>query len=75
MGHHNTKKADPVVCTFVINCIVRFPWCPCLMFGVVTLLAAGSNPFTTNVVPLSPQNWSKLESSPHVWMVNVCRQS
>ena len=42
-----------------------------------TLLATvlASNPFTTNVASLTPSNWSMLEQSPHLWMVNVCRQS
>lgn len=35
----------------------------------------GSNPFTTTVVPLTAKNWSVMENSPHLWMVNVCRQS
>jgi hypothetical protein len=45
---------------------------------VLSLLAgsaAGSNPFTSTVVPLSASNWTVLERSPHLWMVNVCRQS
>ena len=33
------------------------------------------NPFTSNVAHLTPGNWSLLEKSPHIWMVNVCRQS
>ena len=37
--------------------------------------AVGSNPFTTTVLSLSPANFSVLEKSPHLWMVNVCRQS
>jgi len=42
------------------------------------LLAAGSlgsNPFTSTVKELTSKNWHELESSPHLWMVNVCRQS
>jgi len=38
-------------------------------------LSLASNPFTTNVLALTPSNFSVLEKSPHTWMVNVCRQS
>jgi hypothetical protein len=38
-------------------------------------LALSTNPFTSNVVSLTASNWSALEESPRVWMVNVCRQS
>lgn len=44
-----------------------------LLLSASAVLA--SNPFTTTVVPLTPGNWSALERSPHLWMVNVCRQS
>ena len=37
--------------------------------------ATGSNPFTSTVVELTAKNWNVLEQSPHLWMVNVCRQS
>lgn len=37
--------------------------------------ALASNPFTSTVLPLTPANWTVLERSPHLWMVNVCRQS
>jgi hypothetical protein len=33
------------------------------------------NPFSSNVAHLTPGNWSLVEKSPHLWMVNVCRQS
>ena len=33
------------------------------------------NPFTSTVVELTAKNWNVLEQSPHLWMVNVCRQS
>ena len=38
-------------------------------------LLLASNPFSSNVAHLTAGNWSMLESSPHLWMVNVCRQS
>jgi hypothetical protein len=41
----------------------------------VLLLAQASNPFSSNVAVLTPSNWTVLERSPHLWMVNVCRQS
>ena len=46
-------------------------------FEMLTLSAAtlASNPFPSNVHLLTPSNWSMLEQSPHLWMVNVCRQS
>ena len=34
-----------------------------------------SNPFSSNVVALNPRNFKQLVDSPHVWFVNVCRQS
>ena len=34
-----------------------------------------SNPFSSNVIALTPKNFKELENSPHVWFVNVCRQS
>ena len=34
-----------------------------------------SNPFSSNVIALTPHNFKELENSPHVWFVNVCRQS
>jgi len=34
-----------------------------------------SNPFSSNVALLTPSNWTMLEKSPHLWIVNVCRQS
>jgi len=37
--------------------------------------ATSSNPFSSNVALLTSQNWTMLERSPHMWMVNVCRQS
>ncbi len=45
---------------------------------LVTLLAlphpaAASNPFSSNVVALTPKNWKELEKSPHAWFVNICR--
>ena len=35
--------------------------------------ARGANPFSSNVVALTPKNWKQLEKSPHVWFVNICR--
>ena len=35
--------------------------------------AAASNPFSSNVVALTPKNWKELEKSPHAWFVNICR--
>ena len=32
-----------------------------------------SNPFTSNVINLTPKNFKQLKNSPHVWFVNVCR--
>ena len=37
--------------------------------------ASASNPFSSNVVLLTEKNWAELEKSPHLWLVNVCRQS
>jgi hypothetical protein len=45
------------------------------MSAMLALSAFASNPFTSNVHSLTPSNWSMLEQSPHLWMVNVCRQS
>ena len=45
------------------------------MSAMLALSAFASNPFTSNVMSLTPSNWSMLEQSPHLWMVNVCRQS
>lgn len=47
---------------------------------VVALLAVAaaahaSNPFTSNVVALTPSNFKQVINSPHVWFINVCRQS
>ena len=39
------------------------------------IATTGSNPFTSTVVELTAKNWNVLEQSPHLWMVNVCRQS
>lgn len=47
-----------------------------LRLSLVLALAAASNPFSSNVVNLSHRNWkSQVLDSPHVWIVNVCRQS
>ena len=43
-----------------------------LLFCALTL---AHNPFSTNVAHLTSKNWSLVENSPHLWMVNVCRQS
>ena len=40
-----------------------------------TFYVAESGTFSDTVVPLTAGNWSTLERSPHLWMVNVCRQS
>ena len=40
-----------------------------------TVLVIAHNPFTSNVAHLTPANWTMLEQSPHLWLVNVCRQS
>ena len=45
------------------------------MAALVYSLGLASNPFSSNVAHLTPGNWSLLEKSPHMWMVNVCRQS
>jgi hypothetical protein len=51
--------------------------CRADMSGVpsLALLSLSVNPFSSNVAHLTPGNWSILERSPHLWMVNVCRQS
>ena len=36
--------------------------------------ASASNPFTSTIVPLTSKNIKELESSPFLWMVNICRQ-
>jgi len=50
-----------------------------LQLGVLLLTAAaasGSNPFTSTVVALTPKNFKQhVVNSPHVWFINVCRQS
>ena len=38
-------------------------------------VATASNPFSSNVIALTPKNFKQLENSPHTWFVNVCRQS
>ena len=43
--------------------------------SILAAATAGSNPFTSTVVELTAKNWNVLEQSPHLWMVNVCRQS
>lgn len=48
---------------------------PLLASAALLSTAAASNPFSSNVALLTPSNWSVLERSPHLWMVNVCRQS
>lgn len=45
------------------------------MLALLGSSVSGSNPFTTTVVPLTGKNWSVMENSPHLWIVNVCRQS
>ena len=40
-----------------------------------SVLVIAHNPFTSNVAHLTPANWTMLEQSPHLWLVNVCRQS
>lgn len=42
---------------------------------LLPVLVASSNPFSSNVIALTPKNFKQLENSPHVWFVNVCRQS
>jgi len=44
---------------------------PVLVFAAIL----AHNPFSSNVAHLTPGNWSLLEKSPHLWLVNVCRQS
>ena len=51
------------------------------LFSLLALASAfvpttiASNPFSSNVVALNPRNFKQLVDSPHVWFVNVCRQS
>jgi len=42
---------------------------------LVSASPMGSNPFTSTVVALTSKNWRELESSPFLWLVNVCRQT
>ena len=36
---------------------------------------AGENPYTTNVVALTPRNFRELQRSNFLWFVNICRHS
>jgi len=36
-------------------------------------LVEASNPFSSNVVALTPKNFKQVLDSPHAWFVNVCR--
>jgi len=45
------------------------------MLFVTAPFVSASNPFTSQVELLTASNFSQLERSPHLWMVNVCRQS
>ena len=38
-----------------------------------TVGVSASNPYTSNVIALTPRNFKQLKNSPHVWFVNVCR--
>jgi len=46
-----------------------------MLIPIVLGGAVASNPFSSNVALLTPGNWSILDRSPHLWVVNVCRQS
>ena len=46
-----------------------------ILLALLPVLVASSNPFSSNVIALTPKNFKQLENSPHVWFVNVCRQS
>jgi len=44
-----------------------------LLFGIVQAVKA-ANPFTSNVVALTPKNWrEEVLDSPHAVFVNICR--
>ena len=46
------------------------------MCAAVATLGGGAdaaNPYTSNVIALTPKNFKQLKNSPHVWFVNVCR--
>ena len=44
-----------------------------LLVLVTTVLA--ENPYSSNVVALTPRNMKELERSPQLWAVNICRNS
>lgn len=44
------------------------------LLATVAVVVEAGNPFSSNVVALTPKNWKQLEESPHAWFVNVCRQ-
>jgi hypothetical protein len=44
------------------------------VFVAVLSLVSASNPFSSNVVALTSQNWNKeVLESPHAVLVNICR--
>jgi hypothetical protein len=46
----------------------------CLLLGVSVSLVHATNPFSSNVVALTSQNWrSEVLESPHAVIVNICR--
>lgn len=38
-------------------------------------VASAGNPFTSTILPLTSKNIKEMETSPYLWMVNICRQS
>lgn len=46
----------------------------CLLYLATATVVAANNPFSSNVVALTPQNWKEIVvDNPHAVFVNICR--
>lgn len=41
-----------------------------MLSALAVAAVTASNPFSSNVALLTPSNWTVLEKSPHLWIVN-----
>ena len=71
------KSTQVVLVTFVPRMMARrlgLAAAP-LAVAVLATMAAAENPYTSSVIELTPRNFRQLERGPHLWFVNICRNS
>ena len=75
MQYSTVQYSSTVVYRSSLTAVMAQKLTALLLFSLAGVLPAlGANPFSSNVVELTPKNWKQLEKSPHVWFVNICRQ-